>query len=74
MIPNNSDSERLIYEDDMICVVQEAGPCDDDTLCGAEVTLVSGLARGDYALVEFYTVEPESLQATYSIKSGETAV
>ena len=73
MIPNNSDSERLIYEDDMICVVQEAGPCDDDTLCGAEVTLVSGLARGDYALVEFYTVEPESLQATYSIKSGETA-
>lgn len=73
MIPNNSDSERLIYEDDMICVVQEAGPCDDDTLCGAEVTLISGLARGDYALVEFYTVEPESLQATYSIKSGETA-
>ena len=73
--PNNSNSARTVFEDDRIALIQDPGPCDDDTLCGAEVTLISGLTRGDYALVNFYsgeTTDERYLQATYPIRSGET--
>lgn len=39
---NNSRSEKIVYDDERLKVVQEKGPCDDETTCDCDALSVEG--------------------------------
>ena len=65
---NNSDSERIVFEDDMVCIIQPAGPCNSDEMCGVSVKLESGLEGTDTALLDFTDTEGT---ARYNANNGD---
>lgn len=44
---NNSNREKVAYEDEMIKVVQKAGPCEIPTYCDCDVLTLDGGGGGD---------------------------
>lgn len=65
---NNSNTTRTVFEDDKIIVIQNAGPCDSDTLCEMSLVITSGLEGTDTALIEFTDTDGT---VEYNVRNNE---